>query len=268
MAKQELSIIQRDITDEIINKLDTLKEQGLKLPTEYAPQNALKSAFYSLINSNSGNLLEKCSKVSIANALLDMVIQGLTPQKTQCYFIAYGDKCVLTRSYFGTVALAKRIANIDISANVIFEGDEFEIEVVDGVERLKFHNTSWKNRDNAIIGAYAIVTQPSGKKNITVMTKKEIEKSWSKSRTKGGVQLEFPQEMAKRTVINRACKMFINTANDNDLIVDAYNRTLSNEYENNNDVNVEEKANTIRERQINDIEVIDIDEENIVYDEN
>ncbi len=46
------------------------------------------------------------------------------------------------------------------------------------------------------------------------MTKKQIDKSWSKAKTKN-VQNDFPEEMAKRTVINRAAKYLINTSNDN-----------------------------------------------------
>ena len=66
---------------------------------------------------------------------------------------------------------------------------------------------------------------------MTVMTKKEIDKSWSKAKTKN-VQNDFPQEMAKRTVINRAAKQFFNTSDDNDLFIDAVNRTTENEYDN------------------------------------
>jgi recombination protein RecT len=64
------------------------------------------------------------------------------------------------------------------------------------------------------------------------MTKKEIDKSWSKTKAyKNTVQQDFSQEMAKRTVINRAAKMFVNTSDDSDLMVDAISRTTGNEYE-------------------------------------
>lgn len=62
------------------------------------------------------------------------------------------------------------------------------------------------------------------------MTKKQIDKSWSKAKTKN-VQTDFPEEMAKRTVINRAAKYLINTSNDNDLFVQAAKDTLENEFE-------------------------------------
>jgi recombination protein RecT len=66
------------------------------------------------------------------------------------------------------------------------------------------------------------------------MTKKEIDKSWSKAKTKN-VQNDFPQEMAKRTVINRAAKAFINTSDDSDLLIESINNTTSNEYQDENE---------------------------------
>ena len=64
-----------------------------------------------------------------------------------------------------------------------------------------------------------------------IVLSKEIDKSWSQAKTKN-VQNNFPQEMAKRTVINRAAKQFFNTSDDNDLFIDAVNRTTENEYDN------------------------------------
>ena len=76
----ELTLLQKDITDNIARKLDELKKDGgLAIPANYNPANALKSAFFEMTNSASGNLLEKCSRESIANSLLNMAIQGLSP---------------------------------------------------------------------------------------------------------------------------------------------------------------------------------------------
>ncbi|MGO0053923.1 recombinase RecT, partial [Streptococcus suis] len=41
----------------------------------------------------------------------------------------------------------------------------------------------------------------------------------------------FPQEMAKRTVINRAAKQFFNTSDDSDILIEAVNRTTENEFD-------------------------------------
>lgn len=236
-------LTQKQITSNVATRIEAMKDEGLLIAPNYSVSNALSSAYYALKNSNSGNLLEKCTPESVYNALLDMVTQGLSPAKTQCYFVPYGSTVKLTRSYFGTMKVVKQLPEVkDIYAEVIYEGDKFQIKNENGRKVFVSHETDWMNADNPIVGAYCIIEKVDGEKILTVMTKKEIDKSWSKSRNKA-VQNEFPQEMAKRTVINRAAKQFFNTSDDNDLFVDAVNRTTENEYGDN--------------RTIKDAEVID-----------
>ena len=225
-------LTQKQITSNVANRIEEMKSEGLLVAPNYSVSNALSSAYYALKNSNSGNLLEKCTRESIYNALLDMVTQGLSPAKTQCYFIPYGNKVKLTRSYFGTMKVVKQLPEVrDIYAEVIYEGDDVEIKNVEGRKVLVKHDTNWLNQDNPIIGAYCIIEKFDGEKILTIMTKKEIDKSWAQSKNKT-VQNNFPQEMAKRTVINRAAKQFFNTSDDNDLFIDAVNRTTANENDN------------------------------------
>lgn len=234
MAGNELT--QKQVTSNVGNRINEMKSEGLKIAPNYSVNNALSSAYYALKNSSNGNLLEKCTDESIYNALLDMVTQGLSPAKTQCYFVPYGTTVKLTRSYFGTMKVVKQLPEVkDIYAQVIFEGDEFEAEVEEGRWKFISHKSNWKNQNNPIEGAYCIIEKIDGEKILTIMTKKEIDKSWSKAKTKN-VQNDFPQEMAKRTVINRAAKQFFNTSDDNDLFIDAINRTTANEYDNDNEV--------------------------------
>ena len=249
----ELTLLQKDITDNIARKLDELKKDGgLAIPANYNPANALKSAFFEMTNSASGNLLEKCSRESIANSLLNMAIQGLSPAKKQCYFVPYGQNLSMQRSYFGTQKVVKSLTNVDdIWATIIYEGDEFEIEIEGGRERIAKHTTSFLNRDNDIIGAYCTIKKSDGEEVLTVMTRKEIEASWSQSKNKS-VQNKFPQEMAKRTVINRAAKAFINTSDDSDALIQAVNDTTEEEFENDQERAVRDVTETV-EREANQV---------------
>jgi len=234
--QNQVAIIQRDITDSVNSKIEELQSEGLSLPPNYSYSNALKSAFFKLqeVKDRSNRpALEVCTKDSIANSLLDMVVQGLSPAKTQCYFVVYGTQLQMLRSYFGTQAVLKRLNDVnDIWANVIYEGDEFEYEIDRGIDKLISHKTQFQNRDNEIIGAYAVIQKADGEEILTPMTRKEIEASWGQSKTQQAVHKKFPQEMAKRTVINRAAKAFINTSDDSDLLVESINNTTENEYEN------------------------------------
>lgn len=210
--------------------------QDLSLPKNYNASNALNAAFLELQKVQDRNhrpALEVCSHDSIVKSLLDMTLQGLSPAKDQCYFIVYGKELQMQRSYFGTVAAVKRLDGVKkVRAEVVHEKDDFEIGANEDMELVvKRFVPKFENQDNQIIGAFAMIKTDEGT-DFTVMTKKEIDQSWAQTRQKNNkVQQNFSQEMAKRTVLNRAAKMFINTSDDSDLLTGAINDTTSNEYD-------------------------------------
>src|SRR5690625_3523308 len=154
MTNKQVAIIQKDITDDVNKSLTRLQDDGLVLPPNYNASNALKSAFFRLQevkDRTNRPALEVSTRESIANSLLALVTQGLSPAKTQCYFIVYGTQLQMTRSYFGTQAVLKRLENVkDIWANVIYEDDVFDYEIVGGREKLLKHETHFTNRDKEI----------------------------------------------------------------------------------------------------------------------
>lgn len=231
----QMAVMQKDITDQVSNRISQLQDDGLALPKDYNPQNALKAAWFKLQQTKDRSnrpALQVCTRSSIANALLDMVTQGLSPAKTQCYFIVYGNEVQLQRSYFGTIAAVKRLSSVkDIDAQVVHQGDEFAI----GADELGRINVTkfvpkFENLDKPIKGAFAFIELANGDVHYTVMTQKQIMTSWGQSR-QHNVQQKFGDEMAKRTVINRAAKMYINTSDDSDLLTGSINTVTANEYE-------------------------------------
>lgn len=242
----------RELTDQVAGRLEDLKDEGLALPTNYSAQNALKAAYLRLqgVKDRQGRpALTICSQSSIANALLDMAIQGLSPAKNQCYFIVYGNELQMQRSYFGTIAALKRLASIeDIDAQVVHRGDKFEIgaDEIGHIVVTKFE-PSFTNLDKELIGAFAFIKLANGRVDYTVMTKAQIDTSWAQSRNRqNNVQKKFSDEMAKRTVLNRAAKMFINTSDDSDLLTGSINAATEAEYEEPKDVTAttEEESST------------------------
>lgn len=242
----------RELTDQVAGRLEDLKDEGLALPTNYSAQNALKAAYLRLqgVKDRQGRpALTVCSQSSIANALLDMAIQGLSPAKNQCYFIVYDNELQMQRSYFGTIAALKRLASIeDIDAQVVHRGDKFEIgaDEIGHIVVTKFE-PSFTNLDKELIGAFAFIKLANGRVDYTVMTKAQIDTSWAQSRNRqNNVQKKFSDEMAKRTVLNRAAKMFINTSDDSDLLTGSINAATEAEYEEPKDVTAttEEESST------------------------
>jgi len=235
-VKQNTQIaVKRETVDIVAAKVKQFQNNHeLYFPENYSPENALKSAWLQLQEVQSKDYkpaLEVCTKDSIANSLLSMVVQGLNPDKKQCYFIVYGNKLQMQRSYFGSMAVAKAVnPDIeDILPDVVYEGDEFEYGKLRGKTFVTKHNQKIENvKKDKIVAAYCTVLYKSGKEEATIMTLDEIHQAWKQSKMgvfddkgelKGSsVHGKFTAEMCKKTVTNKACKPIINGSSDASLL--------------------------------------------------
>ena len=120
------SIVIKEVSDNVATLVKDLVSQGeLQMPANYSAVNALKSAALILLTLETNQkipVLEFCTPESIKNALFSMCKQGLDPDKQQCYFIPYGKSLTVSRSYFGDIAVVKRIDPTieDVYAAVVF----------------------------------------------------------------------------------------------------------------------------------------------------
>lgn len=235
---ENLAIIKKDTIDVVANKVRQFQEAGeVHFPANYSPENAMKSAWLILQKVQDRNkqpALEVCTKASIANSLLDMVVQGLNPAKKQGYFIVYGKELVFQRSYFGTMAVTKQLAGaLDIVAQVVYEGDQFDYAIDDGRKVILQHVQSIANVDpTKIVAAYCQIYFADHPTFVDIMTIDQIKKAWSKSQMKpitdagnikaGSTHAEFAADMALKTVINHACKFYLNTSDDSGLVMEHF----------------------------------------------
>ena len=268
-TKTQLQVSKESMIDNVQNRISQLQEGGFKLPSNYSPENALQSAWLMLQDVQTRDkkpALEACSKNSIAMTLFKMVQLGLNPAKTQCYFIPYGADLTLVTSYFGQVLIAKRAGLKDVKANLILEGDDFDYNIEsDGRKVVVEHKQPFTNFGNKILGAYCVVTLPDGAQDTDIMTIDEIKQSWKQGATNGAspAHKNFEGEMAKRTVTNRAIKMFVNSSDDSAVIDDdaprmsqteAYVQHEISENANKKDFKYEEEAEDQIAEEVNDEE--------------
>lgn len=245
-----MAVTNKNISDKLLANFDKLAQEGqLTFPKGYQVGNELKYA-YSVIVSNPK--ASQCTAASIANTLIKMVTLGLSAQKDQVYFIPYDNQLNCQVSYFGSVASAKRTGLIvDVNARVIYDGDEYEIETDElGNECVKNHKTRLENHDNPIKGAYAWAIGISGYKLFCVMSKKEIEANWNMSKDNSRkFQKQFPQQAAKRTVINRLMSMIsktaVNMTEEQNQAINTYLRSVEDEYVSNQGDYKYNNSNTI-----------------------
>lgn len=267
--KRETQVaIKSEVVEAVGKQIEFLQKNGkLAIPPNYSPENALLSAYLVLqetVDKDKNPVLSSCSRPSVVNSLLDMVIQGLNPSKNQCYFIAYGKRLTCMRSYFGSMTIVKNLAGAkDVFAEIIYIGDEFTYDIQNGYKKVVSHTQRFANIDrDKIAGAYCTITFKDDRESFTeIMKMEQIKKAWKKSKMdperEGSTHKEFPEEMCKRTVINRACKRYINSSSDNALLLEALNR--GDEISTQEEVadEIKKKAN----KEVIDIEKVDLPDE-------
>lgn len=237
VKKEQSDVMPRNMSDKITETMQQYIKNGLQLPNNYNVNNAVLSGYLQIIQDDK---LKSCNPMSIQTSLIQMATLGLNPSKNQCYFVPYGGKLNLQLSYFGKQTAIKRIKGvIDVRADVIYKGTKYKLEVDDfgndkvvveeacPLEERKFEN---------IIGAWAKIILDKevwgSDEYSCVMTMEQIEKSWNQGATKGKspAHLNFKDEMAKKSVINRCIKNYINSRDDQDIIIQTINETTQNDY--------------------------------------
>lgn len=212
-------LVAKDFTEGMVVKIKQKEKFGLTFPKDYNYTNELMSAMLILQDTQDMNkkpVLQSCTRASIENALVEMVTSGLSMQKKQCYPVAYGGKLQCQKSVYGNTCIARRYGLKDITAEVIYEGDTFEYEIVNGKKSIATHKQDFENIDNdKVKGAYAIATMDDGSILTEVMNIKQIKQAWKQGygykENGNGAHQKFTDQMAMKTVKNRLLKQINNT---------------------------------------------------------
>lgn len=230
--------IQKTVVDDVLNRVEEYRAVGgLHLPDNYSVQNAIQAAgliISKTVDKNKKPALEVCTRESVANSLLYMVTNGLNPLKEQCYFVVYGNELSCSKSYQGSIALSKRFGGVqDVIAQAVFKDDDFifRINPESGRKEIIKHDQTLTSLNSGVVGAYATAILADGSKDVEIMTIEAIKQAWL-MRNKGDkndltkAHENFSDEMAKKTVINRLCKKYINSSDDSVILPDNYNKQL------------------------------------------
>jgi len=151
--------------------------------------------------------LQKYSKEVLATALVRSAQDNLDALNNEVYiYKGYGDKLTYTPSYKGLrkMAIEKSVRPIkDIYAKPIFEGDTVEEVFADGAAKLIYKSNFMKR--GKWIGVFAVCVFKDDSEIYELMDMNDINAVKAKSRNSGAWK-DFPQEMAKKSVIRRLCK--------------------------------------------------------------
>lgn len=210
----------RDIRDKLRGMAHCLKDatpesQASLLTPERVINIVLSSA------GKPGNKLHLCSMTSVAQSVTSALSLGLEPNGPlgHCYLVPYNSKsghvCQLVIGYRGFIMLARRSGEIQsVEAHGVYENDEFDVSF--GSETRIIHKPNMRAERGELFAVYSVAKFVGGGFHCDVMRADEVRQNTGylkakKANDKWGTPspwLDHFDEMAKKTVLRRACKYY------------------------------------------------------------
>jgi len=172
-----------------------------------------KEAGFAIQAFRQNNYLTTMDKQSIKDAIVNVALTGLTlnPELKLGYLIPFKGKLYFRSSYMGKREILLRSGMVrDVYAELVYEGDKFS--VLSGTDRKLVHelpDNPFSGRGK-IVGGYWVAVLQNGERPFGIMSKDEIDtiskRSESLKAGKSSPWVTDYEEMAKKTILNRAFK--------------------------------------------------------------
>jgi recombination protein RecT len=167
--------------------------------------------------------LMQVERRSLFTASIKAAQDGLLPDGREGAIVEYKDRDrgPIAQWMPMIAGLRKKVRNsgeiATWDAHVVYEKDEFDY--AQGDEPFIRHRPTMDSDPGPVIAAYSVAILKSGEKSREVMTRAQIEKVRSKSRTKDkGPWVEWYEEMCRKTVARRHSKVLPMSTDLDDLI--------------------------------------------------
>lgn len=185
-----------------------------------------REIMFALQAIRNNNLLQKCDRDSIRNAVINLSLTGATlnPIVGQAYLVPRAGKCCLDFSYKGLAGIAMDSGSVKhLAPRLVYSFDEFSYEEINGEPLIKhkpsldppeeFSKGPEKFWDYIICG-YVVATLHDGTKIITQpLPKWKLHKAMKTSKTtkEGTPWRTHPDEMSLKTLVKHCYKLLPQT---------------------------------------------------------
>jgi recombination protein RecT len=173
-----------------------------------------REAMFAMQIVGGSEYLQKASPESLRNAVINVASVGLTlsPAHKLAYLVPRDGKACLDISYIGLVKIATDSgAVVAVHATIVRAKDGFEYFDAFTSPAHKFDPFANAEDRGDIIGVYAVAKLANGLTQVETLSREEIEKIRAVSKAKSGPWVAWFEEMAKKSVIKRASKLWPRT---------------------------------------------------------
>ncbi len=214
------------------NELASLIQEHQKEIVKLAPRGIDKARMMSIFLEAVNNpKLQACTKISVLKCIKKMAEIGTERVGAGgVWLVPFGNELTIIPDWRLIIDKARRAGVIThATAEVVCENDEFSFER--GISPKLFHKWDIKKPRGEMVTVYCIYTLPDGSKDFVVMTKDEVEKIRGKSKAKGESSPWATDywEMAKKTVVKRAMKIFEGASPEITKVIDIDNEAVGYE---------------------------------------
>jgi len=208
-ATQQKAITIRDY----IHQSHIVKQLEAALPSFLTAERFLRTFYTAMLRNPK---LFDCTKESLLSAMIEAAQLGLEPILGKAALIPFKNKSGILEVQFqpmyrGLIDLARRTAEVKVTAHVVYSKDDFEIEYGDNEKC--YHKPYLQGDRGEKIGAYTVWTSDSGAQSFLFLPMADIlevrdkySKSWKQS-GKDSVWGKSEAEMSKKTVIKNHFKL-------------------------------------------------------------
>lgn len=165
--------------------------------------------------------IQGCTQESIFRSLRKLAASGLVPDGREAALVPFKKECTAMPMVYGILKIARNTGGIkSIWGETVRKGETLKVWIEDG-ERKFDHQFDPLDRDEEVIGAYAVAKMDNGVVEFKSMTHSEIEKRrkagasqmlWDNGRPTGksdtpiGNWKDWYPEMSIKTLLHSLCK--------------------------------------------------------------
>lgn len=195
---------------ESLESPDFAKAVAMVLPKHLTAERMVRVGVLALTRTPK---LANCDRATFFNAMMTLSQLGLEPDGRRAHLIPYENRkrgateCQLIIDYKGLVELVLRSGLVSsLHADVVCENDVFDFDR--GL--VTRHSIDFKKPRGNVYAVYAICRYKDGTEKSEVMTREDVERIRSRSRSgnSGPWQTDW-NEMAKKTVFRRLSKWLV-----------------------------------------------------------